>query len=78
MIAEVKKLGVRVSLFMDAGSETLSAAARAGADRIELYTEPYAQAFGTPLEGEVLALFAATAHAAASASAARQQLVSTR
>src|SRR5687768_6560623 len=67
VIAEVRKLGVRVSLFMDAGARTVSAVARAGADRIELYTEPYAQAFGTPLQGEVLSLFAATAREAAAA-----------
>lgn len=67
VIAEVRKLGVRVSLFMDAGTQDLSAVAQAGADRIELYTEPYAQAFETALEAEVLALFAATARAAAAA-----------
>jgi pyridoxine 5-phosphate synthase len=67
VIAEVKQLGVRVSLFMDAGAQDLAGLAQAGADRIELYTEPYAQAFGTPLESEVLSLFAETARAAAAA-----------
>ena len=47
VIAAVKDLGVRVSLFMDANAAAIAAAARIGADRVELYTEPYAAAFGT-------------------------------
>ena len=38
-----------------------------GADRIELYTEPYAQAWGGPAQAEVLARFAAAARAAQAA-----------
>ena len=67
LIAEVKRLGVRVSLFMDAEPEAIALAAAIGADRVELYTEPYAEAFGTPREDEVLARFAAAARAAAAA-----------
>ena len=37
--------GVRVSLFVDAQAEAIRWAAAAGADRIELYTEPFARAF---------------------------------
>lgn len=44
VIAELKGLGCRVSLFMDAGTPDLPIAAQIGADRIELYTEPYAAA----------------------------------
>jgi pyridoxine 5-phosphate synthase len=40
LVREVKALGVRVSLFMDAEAD-MSQAARVGADRVELYTEPY-------------------------------------
>ena len=49
-IAALKEAGIRVSLFMDtdASSMCLSDAARLGADRIELYTGPYAAAWGTP------------------------------
>ena len=65
IIDEVKRLGVRVSLFMDADAESMARAAEVGADRVELYTEPYAQAFRTPREAEVLAQFAAAARAAA-------------
>ena len=35
-----------------------------GADRVELYTEPYAAAWGTPEQGAQLARFAAAAQAA--------------
>jgi pyridoxine 5-phosphate synthase len=45
LIAEMKNLGCRVSLFMDADSPDFHAAHDLGADRIELYTEPYASAF---------------------------------
>lgn len=45
LVAELKDLGCRVSLFMDAEPELIAAAADVGADRVELYTEPYARAF---------------------------------
>lgn len=34
--------GIRVSIFVDADPEMVEYAAKAGADRVELYTEPYA------------------------------------
>ena len=64
LIAECHALGVRVSLFMDPLPEQMAAARAVGADRVELYTETYASAFGTPAQGEVLARFAAAARAA--------------
>jgi pyridoxine 5-phosphate synthase len=63
LVHEVKALGVRVSLFMDAEAD-MSAAARAGADRVELYTEPYARAFGTQAEAGALGRYAGAARAA--------------
>jgi len=42
LIDECHALGVRVSLFMDADLEAMAAARAVGADRVELYTEPYA------------------------------------
>jgi pyridoxine 5-phosphate synthase len=45
VIEELKGLGCRVSLFMDPHPETMELAAELGADRIELYTAPYAQGF---------------------------------
>ena len=47
VIADVKSLGVRVSLFMDPDPAAMQLLADLGADRVELYTEPYARAFST-------------------------------
>lgn len=44
LVAELKSVGCRVSLFVDAGGE-VERAAETGADRVELYTGPYAEAF---------------------------------
>jgi len=45
IIQELHDLGVRVSLFMDPDLELIQRAKEVRADRIELYTEPYATAF---------------------------------
>jgi pyridoxine 5-phosphate synthase len=44
LIAELKACGCRVSLFVDAGATGLERALEIGADRIEIYTGPYAEA----------------------------------
>src|SRR5690606_14420530 len=41
LIDECQGLGVRVSLFMDPLPELMAAARAVGAERVELYTEPY-------------------------------------
>jgi pyridoxine 5-phosphate synthase len=64
LIAEAKALGVRVSLFMDAEPSHMSWAKSVGADRIELYTEPYANAWGTSSQSTQLDRFAKAAQAA--------------
>ena len=64
VIAEARSLGVRVSLFMDPRPELMVHAKAAGADRVELYTETYARAFGSPNQHEVLGGFAQAAQAA--------------
>jgi len=64
IIAELRKLGTRVSLFMDAVPELMGVARSIGVDRIELYTEPYARAYGTSGQDTSLAAYAATATAA--------------
>jgi pyridoxine 5-phosphate synthase len=64
LIAEAQSLGVRVSLFMDADAPAMAGAKAVGADRVELYTEPYAAAWGTPQQDAQLARFAAAAQAA--------------
>ncbi len=75
LIAECHALGVRVSLFMDPLPDAMAAARAIGADRIELYTEPYAaahaaskdkaiDAHGRVEQAAQLARFAAAARAA--------------
>jgi pyridoxine 5-phosphate synthase len=67
LIAEARALGVRVSLFMDADAAAMALAREVGADRVELYTEPYAAAWGTPGEQQQLEKFGAAADAARAA-----------
>lgn len=45
--------GIRSSLFVDPDPIQVAAAARVGADRIELYTEAWANAFGRPDESSI-------------------------
>jgi pyridoxine 5-phosphate synthase len=67
VIAECQALGVRVSLFMDPVPGQMAAARAAGADRVELYTEPYAAAWGTPQQAQQLSRYRDTAQAALNA-----------
>ncbi len=64
LIDRVHAWGLRVSLFMDADAQAMPAAKAVGADRIELYTEPYAAAWGTPEQDTQLARFVQAARAA--------------
>jgi pyridoxine 5-phosphate synthase len=64
LIEEAHDLGVRVSLFMDPEADAMARVVEAGADRVELYTESYASAWGTQGQAEVLGAFVATARAA--------------
>ncbi|MBQ8969571.1 MAG: pyridoxine 5'-phosphate synthase [Bacteroidaceae bacterium] len=45
--------GIRVSIFVDADPEMVGCAARTGADRVELYTEPYASMYSKDREAAV-------------------------
>ena len=45
VVTRLKAAGIRVSLFVDAEPAPIQWAASAGADRVELYTEPFARAF---------------------------------
>ena len=56
--------GIRVSLFMDPAPDLMPLVPATGAQRIELYTEPYACAFATPNQIASLAQYAAAAVAA--------------
>jgi pyridoxine 5-phosphate synthase len=42
---QLKKHGARVSIFVDPDPKMVEGAANAGADRVELYTEPYASGY---------------------------------
>lgn len=54
LIQTIKQLGCRVSLFMDPDLEQIKHAADIGADRIELYTGPFAEAFdANPLDTKI-------------------------
>jgi pyridoxine 5-phosphate synthase len=67
IIAELKALGVRVSLFMDPVPDAMALARAAGADRVELYTEPYARSFEADGGKASLADYAAAGRAATAA-----------
>jgi pyridoxine 5-phosphate synthase len=45
IVGRLRRSGVRVSLFVDASPDPVRWAAAAGANRVELYTEPYARAW---------------------------------
>lgn len=64
-VAALKALGCRVSLFADTGADVAQAAA-VGADRIELYTGPYAAVAGDAQQATLQA-YAGTARAAQAA-----------
>ena len=67
-VAALKQLGCRVSLFADAGAGfDAEAAAATGADRIEIYTGPFAEAFEAGDAGAALAACADTARRAQAA-----------
>ena len=64
LVAQCRAWGVRVSLFMDPIPAQMAAVQALGADRVELYTEPYAAAWGGPQQAAQLACYAETAQAA--------------
>lgn len=64
LVEQAHALGLRVSLFMDAEPAAMAGAKAVGADRIELYTEPYAAAWGTVAQDAQLQRFVQAAQAA--------------
>lgn len=64
LVSQARSLGVRVSLFMDPLPQAMQHASMVGADRVELYTEAYARAFGGPEQASVLQQYRDTALAA--------------
>jgi pyridoxine 5-phosphate synthase len=66
-VAALKALGCRVSLFVDVGDPDVAQAAAVGADRVELYTGPFAAAYAAGDAGAALAACAGTARRAQAA-----------
>ena len=64
LIEECQSLGVRVSLFMDPEPSQMLAVQQVGANRVELYTEPYAATFGSSANAAILESYVDTAKAA--------------
>jgi pyridoxine 5-phosphate synthase len=64
VIAQAKALGARISLFMDPEPAQMAAAKAIGADRVELYTEPFAAAWHTADRAVQLERYRAAAQAA--------------
>lgn len=57
--AKLKTQGIRTSIFVDADEEMVEYAYKAGADRVELYTEPYASGYDTNREEAIKPFVAA-------------------
>ena len=64
VLKRLRDAGIRTSLFLEADVNQLPHARALGADRIELYTGPYAHAFGTREGERILALHRETARVA--------------
>jgi pyridoxine 5-phosphate synthase len=48
IVKRLKAKGIRTAVFVDPNPDMMAAVAATGVDRIEIYTEPYASAWGTP------------------------------
>ncbi len=59
VLDEFKKAGIRTSVFVDPDAEMIEYAAKAGADRVELYTEPYASGYSKDREAAIAPFIAA-------------------
>lgn len=53
IVEQLREAGIRSSIFVAPDPEQIKAAAKAGADRVELYTKPYANLFPTNPEKAV-------------------------
>ena len=61
IVTRLKNAGIRVSLFIDPDTDQIDAAAKTGAQRIELYTESYASSYGTNEQQSVFESYQKTA-----------------
>lgn len=64
LVTELKSHGIRVSLFVDANPVVMPHAKAVGADRVELYTGPYAEEFEHGKRDSALSRYAVAAQAA--------------
>lgn len=64
VVAALRELGCRVSVFVDPGAQSFDGAASLGIARVEIYTGPYAQAFAAGEPGPTLAACVETARRA--------------
>ncbi|MEE1207459.1 MAG: pyridoxine 5'-phosphate synthase [Muribaculaceae bacterium] len=53
VVERMRDAGIRTSIFVDPVVETVKLAAKTGADRVELYTKPYADMFHTDPEAAI-------------------------
>lgn len=65
VIQEFHKHGIRVSIFVATDLKNIEEAAKVGANRVELYTEPYAKAFDHGDQEGVIPRFASASRLAA-------------
>jgi pyridoxine 5-phosphate synthase len=63
VVARLQQSGVRVSIFMETDLRLIDAAAQTGTDRIELYTEPYAEHYALDREKAIAPFTQAAIHA---------------
>ncbi len=59
VIGEFKDAGIRTSIFVDTNLEMVANASNSGTDRIELYTEPYANNYGIDKQAAIAPFVAA-------------------
>jgi len=67
IIQKLQDAGIRSSIFIDNEPEVAQVAAETGADRVELYTGPYADAYSTDQQSSITCSYAETAQAAVAA-----------
>lgn len=53
VVDKLREVGIRSSIFIDADVAQVSAAAKTGADRVELYTKPYADRYTSNFDAAV-------------------------
>ena len=62
IVKHFKDAGIRVSIFIDPDKEMADYAKQIGADRVELYTEPYASQYATDREKAIAPFIEAARH----------------